>query len=275
MIRLVTDSSSQILPALRERLFVLVVPMTVVVDGRPLLEGAEIDLAGITTALERGASVGTSTPSPGQFLQAYQRAADDGATAVLSVHAGGAASGTAGSARLAASMAPLPVEVVDTGSASFPVALCTWAAGDVLAAGGSLQEAAAAARSTAAAMGNVFVVGALALAARGGRLAADSFTVAGTDAIPVLALTDGVMKRVGQVSDVGAAVEAMVGYVAAAATGRQRIAVGHLAAAGLADALEAALRERVEVEELVRYDVGPSVAVHSGLGTVGCVFHPV
>ena len=43
----------------------------------------------------------------------------------------------------------------------------------------------------------------------------------------------------------------------------------------LADELEAALRERVEVERLVRYVVGPSVAVHTGLGTVGCVFHPV
>jgi len=272
MIRLVTDSSSQIPPGLRERFAVDVVPLTVTVDGVPLLEGEQIDVEGIEEALTRGAKVGTSTPSPGQFLQVYARAAADGATSVLSIHAGGMASSTANTAHVAAQMAPLRVEVVDTGTASFPVTLCTWAAGDVLAAGGAVEDAAAAARLTAACMGNVFVVGALALAARGGRLAP------GVDpaGIPVLALTAGTMQPVGQASDVEEAVDAMANYVVEQSAGRRlRVGVGQLAAAPLADALEAALRDRVDVEQFVRYVVGPSVAVHTGLGTVGCVFHPV
>lgn len=272
MIRLVTDSNCQIPDDLRERFGVEVVPLTVVVDGSPLLEGIEIDLEGITAALQRGASVRSSTPSAGQFLQAYERAAASGATSVLSIHTGGAVSGTANTARLAAGMASLPVEVIDTTTASFPVSLCVWAAADVLAAGGSAEEAAGAARRTAAVLGNVFVVGALALAARGGRLSSDVELVG----IPVLALTRGSMIPVGRVADIEAAVEAMVEYVVENAAGqRLRIGVGHLAAAELAAALEQGLRSRVEVEQLVRYDVGPSVAVHSGLGTVGCVFHPV
>lgn len=271
MIRLITDSNSQITPELRDRFDVSVVPMTVIVDGVGQLEGVEIDAAGITAALARGAKVGTSTPSPGQFLQAYAQAATEGATQVLSIHAGGQASGTANAARLAAGMTSLEVEVVDTGSASFPVALCTWAAGDVLAAGGSVAEAAAAARGVAAVVDNVFIVGAPALAERGGRLAPD----VDPTGIPVLALADGVMKPVGRVTDTGMAVDAMVDYVVSRADGRRlRLAVGELGATALSDELEQALRDRVEVEQLVRYVVGPSVAVHSGLGTVGCVFHP-
>ncbi len=262
----------QLLPSLREQYAVHVVPLTVTVDGVTMLEGEQIDLAGITAALERHAAVGSSTPSPGQFLEAYERAATDGATAVLSVHAGGQASGTANSARLAAGMASVPVEVVDTGSASFPVALCVWSAAEVLAGGGSLEQAAQAARDTAAAVDNVFIVGTLALAARGGRLAAGVET---TD-VPVLALTAGTMQAVGRVADVDSAVDAMVEQVVRQAQGKRiRLGVGHLAAAELADVLEAALRERLQVEQLVRYSMGPSVAVHVGLGTVGCVFYPV
>jgi fatty acid-binding protein DegV len=228
VIRLVTDSNSQLPPSLRDKYSVDVVPLTVTVDGVTMLEGEQIDLAGITAALERQAAVGSSTPSPGQFLEAYERAVADGATAVLSVHAGGQASGTANSARLAAGMASIPVEVVDTGT--------------------------------------------LSLAARGGRLAAGVET---TD-VPVLALTAGKMQSVGRVADVETAVAAMVEQVVKQAQGQRiRLGVGHLAATELADQLEAALRERVQVEQLIRYSMGPSVAVHVGLGTVGCVFYPV
>ena len=272
MICLVTDSNSQLSVALQQQYGVLVVPMTVVVDGVAHLEGVDLDLAGITAALERGAAVGSSTPSPGQVLAAYERAADEGATQVLSIHAGGDISGVANTARLAASMARVPVEVIDTGSASFPVALCVWAAAEVLAAGGDGLAAANAARRTAQAIGNVFVVGTLALAVGGGRLAQTE----ADDAIPVLALAQGGMTPVGRVGDVDGAVRALVGYVREQAAGaRLRIGIGHLGAAVLADALESSLREVCDVEQLVRYDMGPSVAVHVGLGTVGCVFHPV
>jgi len=271
VICLVTDSNGQLPIALQQEYGVLVVPMTVVVDGVAHLEGVDLDLAGITAALKRGAAVGSSTPSPGQFLKSYEQAADEGATQLLSIHAGGGISGVANTARLAASMSRVPVEVVDTGSASFPVALCVWAAGEVLAAGGDVLAAAEAARRTAEAMGNVFVVGTLALAVGGGRLA----RAAADLAIPVLALAQGGMTPVGRVGDVDGAVKTLVGYVREQSAGvRLRIGVGHLGAAALADALESGLREACDVEQLVRYDMGPSVAVHVGMGTVGCVFHP-
>jgi DegV family protein with EDD domain len=192
MIGLVLDSGSQITAELRAELFATVVPLTVVVDGTPLHEGEQIDADGIAAALRRGARLTTSTPSPAELLRAYVQLAAEGATAVLSVHTGGAASATARSAELAATSAPLPVEVVDTGSASFPVTMCAWAAADVLARGGTVATAAEAARRAAELMGNVFVVGALPLARRGGRLAAD----VPADGVPVLALVDGTMRPV-------------------------------------------------------------------------------
>lgn len=68
----------------------------------------------------------------------------------------------------------------------------------------------------------------------------------------------------------------MASYVMDKAAGqRLRVGVGHIGVPELADSLETALRQGVAVESLVRYEVGPSIAAHTGLGTVGCVFHRV
>jgi fatty acid-binding protein DegV len=167
----------------------------------------------------------------------------------------------------------VPVEIVDTGTASFAVACCVWAAGEVLAAGGDLSRAADAARRVAGEVGNVFIVGALDLARRGGRLAAGA---AEGEGLPVLALAAGQMQSVGQVHDVEAAVDAMTDYlVEAAAAVPQRVGVGDALAPELAEAYAARLADRPEVAELVRYEIGPSVGAHTGAGTVGACFFPV
>jgi fatty acid-binding protein DegV len=119
-------------------------------------------------------------------------------------------------------------------------------------------------------IGNVFIVGALALAARGGRLAPDALEGEG---LPVLALEGGKMQPVSRVRDADEAVEAMARYVEERSGGRRlRIGVGDGLAGDLADALEGRLRAGPAVDELVRYEVGPSVGAHTGPGTVGAVF---
>jgi len=270
--RIVLDSGAQITPALRDQLNAEIVAVGIVVDGVAYREGEDIDLATVSDALERGAKVSTSTPSPGDFLKAYERCARDGATQILSVHTGGSLSSTANTARLAAKSASVPVEVLDTGTASFPVTMCAWVAADTLAAGATLQDASAAALATAATIDSVFILGAPELAARGGRIA-EQDAHAGT---PVVAFTGGQMHIIGHVKGPAEAVTAMVDYVATRAGGeRLRIGVGHIGAAGIAAELADALGAREQIEELVRYDVGPSIAVHTGLGTVGCVFHKI
>lgn len=272
MIALVTDSNALVPADLRSRFGVRVVPLTVVVDGAPYAEGVELSTADFYDRLAAGATVSTAAPSPGQFIVEYEQAAAAGADAVLSVHIGSNTSATVNSARLAAGASPIPVEIVDTGTASFPVGACVWAAGAALERGDGLDQAAAAARAVAAEIGNVFIVGGLDLARRGGRLAPGAEQ---GDGVPVLALRAGTMDVIGRAHDVEGAIDAMVDAVLAAAPGQSlRVGVGDAAApdvaAGLADRLDAA----PTVVEGVRYQVGPSVAAHIGLGTAGAVYFP-
>jgi len=273
MIGLVTDSNAQLPADLRERYQVGVVPLTVVVDGEPYREGVDIGTADFYERLAAGAPVSTAAPSPGEVLAVYEQQAAAGATHVLSIHIGSNTSATVNAVTVAAGSSPVPVEVVDTGTASFAVACCVWAAGEALAAGADVAYAADVARRVADQLGNVFIVGALDLARRGGRLAAGAAEGGG---LPVLALAGGQMEPVGRAHDVESAVDAMTDYFVEVAGGvPQRVGVGDALTPELAAEYAARLAGRPEVVELVRYEIGPSVGAHTGAGTVGACFFPV
>lgn len=273
MIGLCTDSNAQLTPDLAARFGVEVVPLAVSIDGVDHLEGVDL---GADEFYERLATdppptISTAAPSPGRFAEAYERLAAAGATEVLSVHIGSAFSGTANAARLAAAGAPVPVRLVDTGTASFAIACAVRAAGEALEQGAGAEEAAAAAMAVAAACGNVFVVGTLDLARAGGRL---DETATGSG-LTVLALVDGAMRPVASAASSAEAADLLADAVVGSGE-RLRVGVGHSDASSLEVAyeLERRLASHAAVHDVVRYRVGPSVGVHTGPGTAGAVFHP-
>lgn len=272
MIGLVTDSNAQLPAQLAERYGVEVVPLSVMVDGEEYLEGVDLDAEEFYARFRsRRPVVSTAQPSPGRFAEAYEAAAARGATEILSIHVGSSVSGTVNSARLASQVAPVPVRIVDTGTASFAVSLCLWAAAEAAAAGATLDEAAAAAERVGATVGNVFVVGALDLARAGGRLAGD--VAASPAGVPVLTLAGGVMREIDRCRDSEEAAEAMTGFIRAGGVSlRVGVGVSDAGSVPLVEALEERLRGAPEVSEVVRYVIGPSVGAHTGPGTVGAMF---
>jgi DegV family protein with EDD domain len=274
VIGLVTDSNAQLPDELAARYDVEVVPLTVTVDGVAYLEGVELDADAFYARFEHGRpTVSTAQPGPGQFAAAYEAVAERGATEILSVHIGSSVSGTVNAARLGSQVSPVPVRIVDTGTASFAVSLCLWEAAAAAADGATLEEAAAAAERVGATVGNVFVVGVLEVARAGGRLAVDVDAFPAT--VPVLTLAGGVMRELDRCAGVEQAADAMARFVRAGGSAL-RVGVG-LADAGtlpLVTALEDRLRDAPEVAELVRYRIGPSVGAHTGPGTVGAMFTP-
>ena len=268
-IALVTDSNAQMPAVLRKRFDVRVVPLAIVLDGQEYYEGVDLTTDEFYARLAGGATVTTAAPSPWEVLAVYQDAIDAGATRILSVHIGSNTSATCNAVQIAAGACDVPVEVVDTSTASFAVSCCVWAAASALAAGAEIGAAAQAARAAAATVGNVFVVGALDLPRRSGRLGA----VTHGDGVPVLALADGQMNSVGRAATIEDAVHAMTDYVEREARGRElRVGVGDALSPELAQALADAMLERLDVVDLVRYEVGPSVGAHTGVGTVGACF---
>ncbi len=281
-----TDSSAQLPRELIERYDVAVVPITVTVDDHDYLEGVDLDADAFYAIFTAGhrPTIATSQPSPGQFAVAYDELLDQGCTEILSIHVGATMSGTLNSARLAAHGLQVPVRLVDSGTASFGVGCCVWAAAEAVLAGATLDEAAAVAEHLSPTIGNVFIVGALDLMRRGGRGGAAANETE-DEGVPVLTLRNGTLEVVERVATLVDAVNSMAAYTLRwvgegddrpAGTVPLNVAIGtaDAAAAPLSAALEDAVEAAGNVNEVVRYRVGPSVGAHTGPGTAGCFMFP-
>ncbi len=266
---LVTDSNSQLPAELRDRFAIEVVPITVIIDGTEYREGIDLDADGFYEFFADGHTpeVSTSQPSPGDFVAAYQRCIDRGHDEIVSVHVAEAFSGTINAARIGADLVDTRVHLVDSATASFGVACCAWQAGLARDAGGDAAGMVAAALATADRLHSVTALGAATLLDQSGRVDLDlsddgihMFTTGpggAFDSIGTATSVDDVCDRVaGAMHLDGAPI---------------RVALGVADASSLPyyGELEARLKERDDVVEILRYRIGPSVGALTGPGTAG------
>lgn len=280
MITIVVDSNSQMPPSLAERFGIRVVPLVVTVDGVDHQEGVDLDADRFYDAWADGhtPSVETSQPSPGRFVEVYRAAIDDGATAILSIHLTAGMSGTLNAARLASNEIDVPIRIVDSGTASFGISCCAWAAAEAIAAGAALDDAASIAERCAATLRTSFVVGVPQLADASGRVTGVDVEAAAADGVPVLAMSGGELSLLDTVVDLDAAVDTMVADAVAWAgrapdrlDDRLRVAIG--TSDDSSRPVSTALTERLAghhlVDQVVQYRIGPSVGAFTGPGTAG------
>jgi DegV family protein with EDD domain len=253
----VTDSAAALPASVAVALGIEVVSLRVIVDGEDHEDGA-VDGSWFFGRLAAGAEIKTSQPSPGAFLDAYNRAAATEAQKIWSIHVGSELSGTVNAARVAARDASIPVEIVDTGTASMPEGL------SVVAAALALRDDATAnvrevVRKELTAQRNVFVCLTPELLERSGRRAGRFL-----EALPVLSITAGeAIEVAGSAADLADAVAIMT-ELARTITDGATVAVGEGGAASWGDALLAGTENALPDVDVFRYSVPSSVAAHIG-----------
>jgi len=276
MIGLVTDSNSQLPPSLSERYGIEVVALPVTIDGREYREGIDLTVDEFYASWDDGHEpvIETSQPSPGDFVATYVKLIEAGATEILSVHLAEAMSGTFNAARLASAQVSCPVHLVDSGTASFGISCCIWAAAEAIDAGASVTDAAAVARQRAADLGTTFIVGVPELTERSGRADGVGVAAAAEEGVPVLSMSGGKLSVLDTVQTLNQAIAAMTHYAldwTPSNPSGLRIAIGTSDASGrsVGERLTEILTDRPEVGDIVQYRIGPSVGAHTGPGTAG------
>ncbi|MFF3738924.1 DegV family protein [Streptomyces sp. NPDC002566] len=273
-VAIVTDSTAYLPQRTMERHGITAVPLTVVVGGQALEEGTEISTRSLAVALQKRRSVTTSRPSPQLFAETYRKAAEAGATGIVSLHLSAELSGTYDAAVVAAREAPVPVRVVDTGMIAMALGFCALTAAETAEAGGSVDEAVTAAEKRAAATSAYFYVDTLDYLRRGGRIGAAQALLGSALAVkPLLQLDGGRIEPLEKVRTASRAIARLEELVAERAGGAPvDIAVHHLSAPERASALADRLRARVPaLGELHVSEVGAVIGAHTGPGLLAAV----
>ncbi len=274
-VAVVADSAASLPPDLAARWGIAVVPLQVVVDGTAYAEGEAIDAPAVLAHLVAGRDVSTSQPIPAAYDRAVVEAAAAGAEGVVVVTIAGTLSGTVEVARAAAERAPLPVEVVDSGTLAMASGFAAIAAADAARHGGSLADVARVARDTAARSRCMFTVETLDFLRRGGRITpvvAAAGRVLGIR--PVLEIIDGTVSLVTRVRSTARARAALLAMVDEALedAAHAGVAVMALGETTVGDDAARAIESRFpDVGTVVRTSVSAVLAVHTGPGTLAAV----
>ncbi|MCQ4081950.1 DegV family protein [Streptomyces sp. RB6PN25] len=273
-VAIVTDSTAYLPHNELDRHSITVVPLTVILGDEALEEGTEASARSLTAALQRRSTVTTSRPAPELFAEAYRKAADAGATGIVSLHLSAELSGTYEAACLAAEAAPVPVRVVDTRMVAMALGFPVLAAAEAAESGGSVDEVVAAAQKQAADTSAYFYVDTLDYLRRGGRIGAAAALLGSALAVkPLLRLDGGGIELMEKVRTTSRAIARLEEVVAErAGESRVDIAVHHLAASPRAEALAERLRARVPgLVELYVSEVGAVIGAHTGPGLLGVI----
>jgi fatty acid kinase fatty acid binding subunit len=280
-VAIVTDSTASLPVEVAAERGIVVVPLQVVIGAEVLDEGpdgATPEL--VAAALREWKPVSTSRPSPAALLEVYENAARDGATEIVSVHLSGEMSGTFESAQLAARDASVRVLPVDTRQVGFATGFAALAAADVVAAGGSAEEAAEAARVRAEASSSLFYVDTLEYLRRGGRIGAAAALLGGALAVkPLLQIEDGKVASLERVRTSARALGRLEELaVQRAGDAPADVCVAHLAnpdrAAQLTERLGERLAANLEDREVWCGELGAVLGAHVGPGMIAVCVAP-
>ena len=268
---LITDSSAYLSAELVAELDVRVVPLHVRL-GDWAFDEPDVEPREFYRRLrETEARPMTSQPSPGEFLAAFVAAAADGAQRLMCITCSAALSGTHASATLAAGMAPIPVDVVDSGTMSGGLTLVVSSVGRALAGGMAYDDALLLARSLTGRVWSTWSSDTTDLLTAGGRLAAGPADPADPAAgVAVLSMEDGSVRRLGSAGTAEQSVALQAAAILAAAADHPSwVTVGHGDVPEFADLLAAALTGQPGVLGVLRYVIGPVTGAHTGAGTFG------
>ena len=270
-VRVVTDSTSDISQADAQRWGITVVPLNIHFGTEQLLDGVDIQPQEFFRRLVNSKTLPkTSQPSAGVFLEVYQKLAQE-TDEILSIHISGKLSGTGNSARAARdALGPRArVEVLDSGTVSWPLGYAARVAQEAASAGKNLQECADAARDTLARSELIFVLDTLEYLQKGGRIGrARAWIGSVLNIKPVLTIKDGEIAPLERVRSRMRA-EERVFELASADANLERLAVFHSTSDEEGERWAERLRTtRLGVPVEIGW-LGPVVGVYSGPNVLG------
>jgi len=273
-VAVLTDSTSCIPPALVRDLCIHVVPLQLNWDGHVYLDGQGLTPDEFYRRLRSShAHPSTATPSVGQLIAAFRRAAE-GADAVVAILLTETLSSTINVARRAAQEVRTPFHIVDSGTAANSQGFVVLAAARDASRGASLSQVIATAQACQKRVGLVLTMETLEHLRRGGRIGrAATFLGTQLSIQPVLALANGQVQPIAARRTRKAAIDRIVAEVHKVVREKPiRASVFHGDAAPEALALAERVQREFQCVEFFVTEFTPVMGAHTGPGTLGIAY---
>jgi DegV family protein with EDD domain len=275
-VAIVTDSASDMDPARAASLGISIVPLIVNFGKETFSAGVNLSTDEFwkrMTAPEAPFPT-TAACSPGDFQQAYQRAFDGGADAVVSVHVAGTLSGTIKAAEVGRAMfKDREIHIVDSMSASMGEGILAELGVEMANAGVPAAEIASTLTRRREDIGVYLGLETLEYLKRGGRISGAQAAIGTLLSVkPIIEIKDGKVETAERVRTRGKAREKLVELLTVRPM--DRLSILHTTASDV-DEFQKELLPRIpggiDPSKVTVDTVGPSVGPHLGPGCVGAV----
>ena len=271
-VAVVTDSASDLPPAIGERLGIHVVPARVSLDGRDYLDRLGLTAGEFYRRMAASATLPqTSQPPAGDFRRLFDHVLAHQPAGVY-VGVSRPLSGTLQSGEAAARTQARPLRCIDSGHVSAGQSLLAWRAGEMADQGAGVEAIAVELERLRPLTHTFAMARDIRHAARGGRIPRWVAQLMRWTGLTPVARVDaqGRLKVAGGLIARGGAPEAFARYVGKRVpqASQWRLVVGHADALADGERLVAALRGRLRVDEAHLVEVGPAVGAHAGPGTL-------
>jgi DegV family protein with EDD domain len=274
---IITDTDSSLPPGLAEDFDIQQVPITIHFGEESYTCGADIDDAKVFELVDQKNKLPTTAaPSPNAFAEAYRRAFDEGADAIVCICVSSKVSSTYNSAVAACEMFPdRNITVIDSLTMSMAQGFMALAAARAAQAGATPAEISVAVEDTARRLHVYALLATLKYVAMSGRVGKFVAGMADTLNIkPILTIRDGRLELLERIRTHRKAVDRLLELVDTAVSGKNIEAAALIHVNNLVGAheLEKEFRARSGYAgELILADFTPGLSVHAGPGVVGLV----
>ncbi|WP_419944041.1 DegV family protein [Candidatus Poriferisodalis sp.] len=272
-VHIITDSSCDLSDDAVDELGVTIVPLEIRFGTEAFVDRVELSTADFWERCQSDPDLpSTAAPAPGAFAQAYQRAADAGASEVVVITLSSDLSATIEAAQQAAGAhTELACHVVDSRSVSAGLGLIVIAAAELAAGGASGSEIVDFVQAAAPRVRIHAALDTLENLRKGGRIGAAQSLLGSVLSIkPLITVTDGRVEPAGKQRTRTRALAHLVGLVSSESENIERLAVMHADCSDVDDFV-ARIAPLTDAEPEVMM-IGPVVGAHTGAGTIGVVF---
>lgn len=274
-IAFVTDTDCSLPEDIAARYHIQQVPITVQFGEESFLTGVDIDDTALFERVDHENKLpSTAAPSPGQFLEAYEKALVAGSDSILCFTVSSAISATYNNAVNAQQMLPdRDITVVDTQSLSLGQGFMVMAAAEAAQQGASKDECLAQAQGMAPRTHLFAALATLKYLAMSGRVGSIAAGMASLLSIkPILTIQDGKLELLERIRTQKKAWQRAIELTKQAAGEKpiERMGIVQVAAPQAAQEFEQLLRASLNCPaDILVNDLTPGLSVHTGAGLVG------